>query len=183
MSEPIRRSPVGWEWQAGLGALLVVLGLMCFWKVWSGSIDNQIIIGVFMLIGGIAEGIHAVFSRAWKGFASDLAPALIYVLSGGIIIGSPITGYFLLTLVVAAALITGAIYRVATLWMSRQMRGWHLLVVAIAVTLLVWLVMLWSWPTPGLFVLGTIAGVGLLVTGFSWFRRGWTLRRWESRHG
>jgi uncharacterized membrane protein HdeD (DUF308 family) len=160
----------------GLGAVLIVLGLLCIWKVFSGNIDNQIIIGVFMLVAGIAEGIHAVFGRAWRDFASDLTPALLYVLSGGIIVGSPLTGYFLLTLVVAAAIITGVIYRMATLWFAQRMRGWHLLGVAIAVTILVWLVLLWAWPAAGFWILGSIAAAGLLATGISWVRRGLAAR-------
>jgi uncharacterized membrane protein HdeD (DUF308 family) len=177
MSESATPDGGRWLWPFGLGAVLIVLGILCIWKVLSGNIDNQMIIGVFMLVAGVAEGIHAVFGRAWRDFASDLTPALLYVLSGGIILGSPVTGYFLLTLVVAAALITGAIYRIATLWFGRQLRGWHLLAVAGAVTLLVWLLLLWAWPAPGFWILGTIAAAGLLATGVSWIRRGLAARK------
>lgn len=177
MSETTTSAHQRWLWPFGLGTVLIVLGLLCIWKVFSGNIDNQIIIGVFMLVAGIAEGIHAVFGRAWRDFATDLTPALLYVLAGGIIVGSPLTGYFLLTLVVAAAIITGVIYRMATLWFGQSMRGWHLLGVAVAVTILVWLVLLWAWPAAGFWILGTIAAAGLLATGLSWIRRGLAARK------
>lgn len=166
-----------WYWPLGLGAVLFALGVMCFYRVYFGTDLNQMLIGVFMLIGGAAEGLHAIFGRAWRDFITDLAPALLYVLSGLIIVSSPITGTFVLTLVLTAALATGAVYRLVASWRERPLSAWQTLAAAFVVSVAVWLFLLWTWPTSGLWVLGSVAGVGLFVTAYSWVQRGLEARR------
>jgi uncharacterized membrane protein HdeD (DUF308 family) len=164
-------------WPFALGLLLIVLAAVCFYKVFFGTVQNQMLVGVFMLVGGFAEGVHAIFGRAWREFVADLAPALLYVLSGMIIVADPQTGSFMLTLVLAAALVTGAVYRVVASWRSRPLSGWQTLGAAVIVSILAWLILLWTWPTSALWVLGSVAGVGLVTTGVAWIQRGIAARR------
>ncbi|MHB2169416.1 HdeD family acid-resistance protein [Alsobacter sp. R-9] len=182
MSEPIQSSlppepatpppATNWQWPLGLGALLIVLAATCFYKVLFGGSDNPILIGLFMIVGGVAEGLLAVFGRAWREFVSDLAPALLYVIVGVVIVAEPLTGSFWLTLVLTAAFVTGAVFRIAAWFRDRPLHGWSMLGVAAAVSALVWLVLVWTWPRSGIWVLGSVAGVGLAVTGWWWIRRG-----------
>jgi uncharacterized membrane protein HdeD (DUF308 family) len=39
-----------------------------------------------------------------------------------------------------------------------------------------WLFLVWTWPRSGIWVLGSVAGFGLIVTGWSWIRRGFEAR-------
>lgn len=173
---PIPVSPRRWYWPFGLGAALIVLALVCFYRAYFSVVENPMLIGLFMLIGGVAEGILAIFGRAWADFVRDLAPALLYVIVGMVILANPVTGSFALTLILAAAFITGAVYRIAAWFRDRPLRGWSMLAVAVGVSLAVWLVLLWTWPRSGIWVLGTVAGMGLAVTGSSWLGRGWRAR-------
>lgn len=173
---PHLSSPRTWYWPFGLGAALVALAILCFYRSYFNVVDNPTLIGLFMLIGGVAEGILAVFGRVWTEFVKELAPALLYVIVGMVVIADPLAGSFWLTLVLAAAFITGAVYR-ATAWLrDRPLRGWTMLAVAAGVTAVVWLWLVWSWPRSGIWVLGTVAGVGLAITGWSWIQRGWAAR-------
>lgn len=168
-------SPSTWPFLVGIG--LIGLGLACFYKVFAITSQNPMLIGVFMLVGGIAEGVHAIFGRAWRDFITDLAPALLYVLCGFIILGSPEAGSFVLSLILTAALVTGAVYRLVASWRQKPLSGWQTLGAAVVITLLVWLFQLWTWDSKGLWVLGTVAGIGLIVTGISWIRRGAAARQ------
>jgi uncharacterized membrane protein HdeD (DUF308 family) len=176
-AQPPLTSPRTWYWPFGLGAVLIALAAVCFYRSYFNVVDNPMLIGLFMLVGGIAEGILAIFGRAWTEFVRDLAPALLYVIVGMVVIAEPLTGSFWLTLVLAAALITGAVYRGAAWFRDRPLHGWTMLAVAAAVTACVWLILVWTWPRSGIWVLGTVAGVGLVVTGWSWIQRGLVARR------
>lgn len=169
-----RRGTAAWPY--GVGIVLLILAGTCFYKIYFSSLENQMLIGVFMLVGGLAEGIHAIFGRVWRDFITDLAPALLYVLSGMIILADPLTGSFALTLILSAALVTGAVYRLVASWRDRPLTGWQTLAAAVVITVVAWLVLLWTWPRSGLWVLGTVAGIGLVVTGLSWIQRGWNAR-------
>lgn len=164
--------PAHWMWPFGLGAALLFLAATCFYKVLFGGSDNPILIGLFMIAGGLAEGILAVFGRAWREFVNDLAPALLYVIVGVVIVAEPLTGSFWLTLVLTAAFVTGAVFRLAAWFRNRPLHGWSMLAVAAAVSGLAWLFLLWTWPRSGIWVLGSVAGIGLIITGWSWIRRG-----------
>jgi uncharacterized membrane protein HdeD (DUF308 family) len=168
--------PIHWLWPFGLGAGLLVLAVTCFYKVLFGGSDNPILIGIFMIIGGLAEGILAVFGRVWREFANDLAPALLYVIVGVVIVAEPLTGSFWLTLVLAAAFVTGAVFRLAAWFRDRPLHGWSMLAVAASVSAVAWLFLVWTWPRSGIWVLGSVAGFGLIVTGWSWIRRGFEAR-------
>jgi uncharacterized membrane protein HdeD (DUF308 family) len=173
---PPLTSPKTWFWPFGLGAGLIALALVCFYRSYFNVVDNPMLIGLFMLIGGVAEGILAIFGRAWAEFVRDLAPALLYVIVGMVVMADPLTGSFWLTMILAAAFITGAVYRGMAWARTRTLRGWTMLAVAAGVTLVVWLLLVWAWPRSGIWVLGTVAGVGLALTGWSWIQRGWTAR-------
>lgn len=159
-------------WPIGLGAALVILGLVCAWRVFFVPSENMMLVGVLMLVAGFAEGLEAVFGRAWREFMTDLAPALLYVIVGVMILASPISGTFILTLIMAAAFITGVVYRLTASFRAERMSGWTMLAVAGVVTLLVWLILLWTWPASARWVLGSVAAAGLLVSGYGWIRRG-----------
>ena len=169
----IRSNPI---WPIGLGAGLIVLGLICVYRVFLIPSDNVLLIGVLMLVAGVAEGLQAVFGRQWNDFVSELAPALLYVVVGVMILASPLSGTFVLTLIMAAAFITGVVYRIASSWREERMTGWHMLIVASVVSLLVWLVLLWTWPASARWVLGSVAAAGLFLTGYNWVKRGLAAR-------
>lgn len=164
-------------WPLALGLVLVALGASAFYKVWAGADQNQIMIGVLMMIGGVAQGFYAVFGRQWRNFLAEMAPAILYLLGGMIIIADPLTGSFVLTLLLATTLVVGAVYRIALSFREGLMKGWQIAALALGISAALWLWLLWAWPKSGLWVLGTIVGVELIASGIAWIQRGITERK------
>lgn len=164
-------------WPLALGLVLVALGASAFYKVWTGADQNQIMIGVLMVIGGVAQGFYAVFGRQWRNFLTEMAPAILYLLGGMIIIADPLTGSFVLTLLLATTLVVGAVYRIALSFREGLMKGWQIAALALGISAALWLWLLWAWPKSGLWVLGTIVGVELIASGIAWIQRGITERK------
>jgi len=178
---PLPPSPPAHEekawWPLALGLVLVALGFSAFYKIWTGADQNQIMIGVLMVIGGVAQGFYAVFGRQWRNFLAEMAPAILYLLGGMIIIADPLTGSFVLTLLLATTLVVGAVYRIALSFREGSMKGWQIAALALGISATLWLWLLWAWPKSGLWVLGTIVGVELVASGFAWIQRGIAERR------
>jgi uncharacterized membrane protein HdeD (DUF308 family) len=164
-------------WPLALGLVLVALGFSAFYKIWTGADQNQIMIGVLMLIGGVAQGFYAVFGRHWRNFLAEMAPAILYLLGGMIIIADPLTGSFVLTVLLATTLVVGAVYRIALSFREGLFKGWQIAAVAFGISAALWLWLLWAWPKSGLWVLGTIVGVELVASGIAWIQRGITERK------
>lgn len=168
---PPVREEKAW-WPLGLGFILIALGASAFYKIWMGADQNPFVIGIFMLIGGIAQGLYAVFGRQWRNFLAEMAPAILYILGGGIIIADPLTGSFMLTLLLATLLVIGAVYRIALSFREGLVKGWQIAAAALGISALLWLWLLWAWPKSGLWVLGSIVGVELIASGIAWIQRG-----------
>ena len=164
-------------WPLALGLVLILLGLSAFYKISRGADQNQIMIGVLMVIGGLAQAFYAVFGRAWRNFLAEMAPAILYLLGGMIVIADPLTGSFVLTLLLATMLVVGAIYRIALSFREGLIKGWQIAAFAFAISAVLWFWLLWAWPKSGLWVLGSIVGVELIASGIAWIQRGIAERR------
>lgn len=173
---PARKSTGGWRWPLAIGLVLVGLSIAAFAKVLNSADQNHMLIGVLMLIAGLAQGAHAMMDMRWSNFTSDFAPSILFLLGGLIVISDPLTGSFVLTLLLAAALVLTSLFRLTSAWRGEALGGWQLLAIAGAVSVALWLWLLWTWPRSGVWVLGTIVGLDLLASGVSWLQRAWAAR-------
>ncbi len=171
-SVPAAAAPASATWPFVTGAMLMALGLLCAWRVFVGPGENPFLIGILLVIGGLSEGLHAILDRSWRQFVTELAPALLFVIAGLMVVTDPQTGSFALTLIVAAALVTGAVYRLVSAFRGQPLGSFATLGVAAGVAVAAWLVLLWTWPRSGFIVLGSVAAGVLLFTGAAWIRLG-----------
>jgi uncharacterized membrane protein HdeD (DUF308 family) len=89
----------------------------------------------------------------------------------------PFPGAVIITIFVAAALILGGILRIVIGIQHRHMPGWGLLVVGGVISLVVGVMLYMMLPWSGLWVVGTLIAVELIVHGVSWIQFGLTLRK------
>ena len=80
------------------------------------------------------------------------------------------------TLLLAAALVLTSLFRLASAWRGQALGGWQSWAVAGAVSVALWLWLLWTWPRSGVWVLGTVVGLDLLASGIAWLQRAWAAR-------
>lgn len=172
-----KSAPAGsWQWPLAIGLVLIALAVAAFFKVLNAQDQDQMLIGILMIVAGLAQGAHAVVNMRWSNFISDFAPSILFLLGGVIVISEPLTGSFVLTLLLAAALVLTSLFRVASAWRGDALGGWRLLAIAAAVSVALWLWLLWTWPRSGIWVLGAIVGVELLASGVAWLQRAWAAR-------
>lgn len=162
-----------WGWLVALGIALMVLGVFTLGHAVLATLVSTLLIGWLLVIGGIVEAVHSFQVRKWGGFLLELLLAILYVVAGVIIINAPAGSALALTLVIAAYLLVGGIFRVvAALALPFRGSGWLVLsgVVAAILGVAVWR----DWPATGLWFLGLCVGVELIVQGASWFALGLT---------
>ncbi len=140
------------------------------------TIASTILIGAMMLVGGVFQIIHAFMSKGWRGFIFGLLSGVLYVIGGLLIMNEPVKGALLLTIFVAAALIVGGIVRIVMAIQHRDTRAWGLMLLSGIVGVVVGVLLYLQFPWSGLWVLGTLVAVELIVQGFSWLYFGLALR-------
>ncbi len=184
-SPPMRRHSLGeamarlkpkWGWFVAFGALTAVMGLATLlYLVVIGTVASVYMIGFAMILAGGVEIGVGLKARTWGWLAIWVLVGLLYVVAGAFAIAQPLVAAAVYTLMIGAALlVTGVMRIVAAFQLPSGNKA--LVGLAGAVTVLLGLMILASWPASGLIVLGTFLGIDLLFYGLSWIAFGMRLK-------
>jgi uncharacterized membrane protein HdeD (DUF308 family) len=154
-------------WLLALGVLMIILGMFAIGAPQVATLAFQVMLGWILVIGGIAEGIHAFTAQGWRGFLFELLSAILYIVVGLLLLVNPVGGALALTIVLAVFLIVEGIFKAIMAWRVRDHRGWGWLlasgILSIVLGLLIWS----EWPASGLWIIGLLVGIQLLFTGWA----------------
>lgn len=155
-----------WGWLLGMGILLVVLGMTAIGASVFVTLATMVFLGSLMLLGGILQTLHAIAMRGWSGFYVDLIAGVLYSVIGFMVITHPGATAVALTMIIAALLILGGIFRILiALAVCYQNRVWLLLhgIVNLLLGFAIW----HDWPLSGLWVIGLFIGIDMILNGWS----------------
>ncbi len=172
-----------WGWFIALGAVLIILGIIAWLDVAAVTIASTVVIGASLLVGGVFQILQSFMVKEWRGFILGLLAGVLYVIGGLLIIGEPVQGAVVLTLLLAAAVIVGGIVRIFIAFRHREIRAWGFVVLSGIVSVVVGCLLYANLPWSGLWVLGTLIAVELLVQGAGWLYFGIALRFTRSLAG
>lgn len=156
-----------WGWLLALGILMIILGLLAIAAPVVATIAVQFALGWILVVGGIAQGIHAFMARGWGGFLLQLLSALLYLVVGILLLVNPVGGALALTIVLAVFLIVEGAFKIILALRVRDHGGWGWLLASGLLSLVLGLLIWSEWPASGLWVIGLLVGIQLLFTGWS----------------
>src|SRR5260370_15312183 len=151
------------------GVALIILGVLAIAAPMLATIAVEIYVGWLFLIAGVV-GLVAMFrADDTAAFLWTLVTAALSLATGVLLLYQPIAGTVTLTLALTAFFVAEGVFQIATSLAYRKALpstwGWllasgvsDLILVAIIVT---------SWPLSTTWVLGLIAGVNLLTSGWA----------------
>jgi uncharacterized membrane protein HdeD (DUF308 family) len=172
--------PVASHWGrfVALGAVLTAAGILALGDVVVASLVSVILIGAAMFVGGVFQIIHAVVTRRrWGNFLFGLVSGGVYAIGGAFVMREPVQGSVVITLFVLAALVVGGFLRSVIALRHRELSGWWLMLIGGLISVLVGVMLYMALPWSGLWVLGTLIGVELIVQGICWVQFGLALRK------
>jgi uncharacterized membrane protein HdeD (DUF308 family) len=176
--EPLRAK---WGWIVALGVIYVIVGLIALGSVVLATAATVLVVGIMMVIAGIAEIIHAFQVKTWGKFFIWLLLGALYVVAGIMAFENPLLAAAVLTLMLGAALIASGIMRLVLAFSMKQGTPWVWVAVSSVITLVLGLIILARWPISSLYVLGVFLGIDLLFAGASWIGIGLGLRKAPER--
>lgn len=165
-----------WGWFTALGAVLILLGVIAWLDVVAVTIASTVVIGASLLVGGVFQIIHSFMVKEWRGFIFGLLSGVLYLIGGLLIINEPVQGAIVLTLLLAATVIVGGVVRIVIALRHREVRAWGLVLASGLVSLGVGCLLYVNLPWSGLWVLGTLIAIELLIQGAGWLYFGIALR-------
>jgi uncharacterized membrane protein HdeD (DUF308 family) len=166
-----------WGWIVALGVVYVVAGVIALGSVISATVATVFVVGIMMIIAGVAEVINAFQIKTWGRFLFWLALGILYIIAGFVAFENPLLTAAWLTLILGAALCASGIVRIFLSFNMQHGSPWIWVVVSGVITLLLGLIILAHWPVSSLWTLGIFLGVDLVFAGASWIGIGIGLRQ------
>jgi len=159
--EPLRAKR---GWVIALGVVYIIAGVIALGSVVMATIVTVFVVGIMMLIAGVAEVFHALLGA-------------LYIIAGFLTFENPLLAAALLTLLLGIALIASGIMRIWLAFSMKEGMPWIWVVVSGVITVLLGLIILAHWPVSSLYILGLFLGIDLIFAGAGWIAVGFGLAR------
>lgn len=158
------------------GILTIIVGVLAMAAPGVTGLSITILVGSLMLVAGI-------FRLIWAFRAESFGQGLFKFLIGGItlvagilVLANPILGLTTLTLLLAAYFVVDGIFEILGAFQVKPATGWGWLLFGGIVSLLLG-VMIWrQYPLSGVWAIGILVGVKLLMAGLGMVMLGTTAR-------
>jgi uncharacterized membrane protein HdeD (DUF308 family) len=151
------------------GIVLVILGVVAICASTIATLISVVALGFLIFFAGAVILIDTLtfWWGKWGGFFLHLLAAILYLIVGAILIMNPIEGSISLTLLLGAFYVVIGLYRIFYSTTAQLPRwGWSLFNGIIS--LLLGILILASWPSSALFIIGLFVGIDLVFAGWTY---------------
>ena len=156
-----------WGWLLALGIIQIILGTVGLGMTFGLTLATILVYGIFLLISGGAQIVHAFTAWGWKNLVLHLLIAVLYVLAGIIVINNPLAASLFLTLCIGFVLLATGVIRSIMGFRFKGSKNWLWPLLSGIVSILLGLMIISQWPVSGLWVIGMFVAVELIINGWS----------------
>ena len=156
-----------WGWLLALGIIQIILGAVGLGMTFGLTLVTILVYGIFLLISGGAQIVHAFTAKGWKNLVLHLLIAVLYVLAGIIIINNPLAASLFLTLFIGFVLLATGVIRGIMGFRFKGSKNWLWPLLSGIVSIFLGLMIINQWPVSGLWVIGMFVAVELIINGWS----------------
>lgn len=156
-----------WILMLVFGVVLIALGVAAMSAMFIATLATVLVLGILFLTGGVVDIVNAFWARRWRGFWIHLLAGILYLVLGFLMVQRPLASAATFTLMIAAVLFIGGLFRIA-IAVTERYHGWvwGLLNGVISVVLGV---MIWrDWPDSAFWVIGLFVGIDMVFAGLAW---------------
>jgi uncharacterized membrane protein HdeD (DUF308 family) len=164
-------------WIIALGVVYLIAGFIALGSVAMATFASVLVVGVMMIIAGVAEVFSAFQIKSWGKFLLWALLGVLYIFAGFVTFENPLLAAVLLTLILGASLVASGIMRIFLGFSMKRETPWIWVVLSGVITLLLGLLILARWPVSSLYILGLFLGIDLIMAGVGWIGLGFGLRR------
>ena len=164
-----------WWWFTILGGLLAVCGVVAIASPFLASVYFVVFLGTVLLLSGVVTIIGSFWAGKSSAFLLQVLVGIIYTVVGIAVADAPVESTLVITLMIASFMIVLGMFRIiASLVIRFPQWGWVLL--NGVVTLVAGVLIYRHFPVSGLWVIGLVVGLELLMNGISWIMLSLALR-------
>ena len=157
-----------WIWLLALGVIFIILGMIGLGMTVGLTLVSVLFIGVLMIIAGVLQLIDTYRCKNWQGVIWHALIGILYIIAGAVVIHDPIFASAFFTAILAWMLIAIGLVRLMMLFVLRQEKGFGWLLLSGLSALALGIMILFHWPYSGLWVLGLLIAIELIINGWSY---------------
>jgi len=154
-------------WFIGMAVAFIVGGTLAIMAPFVAGLAVATLVGWLLVAGGVMHGVNAFKSDAVTRAVWQTLVGAFYMIVGLYFLAHPLIALGTLTAMLAYVLFFEAIMDAITWLATRQEDGADWLLVNTIVTALLGVLILLQWPSVSVWVIGTLVGAKLIVSGIS----------------
>ena len=161
--------PRKWGWLLALGILMLVTGSIGLVQSVAMTLVTVLFFGAIITVNGTFALVQTIMDREekWRGKMVHVLLAVLYIAAGAIILVNPVAASAALTLLLGGIFLAMGITRILYGLRLRKLGWkWVMPVVIGAVDILFAIILGISWPISGLWVIGIMVSIELLMYGW-----------------
>jgi len=156
-----------WGWFLAFGIVLLLLGIAAIVRSISATVASMVFFGWLLVFSSLIEFADAFMVGNWAGFFLHLLAAILFGITGVVMISKPVISAETVTYLMAVFFLIAGLYQLAaSMWTHLPGWGWQALSGIVASTL--GGLVLGEWPISGLWAIGLYVGIDLVLAGWSW---------------
>src|SRR3979411_1859046 len=155
-------------WIIALGVVYLLAGFIALGSVAMATVASVLVVGVMMIIAGVAEVFSAFQIKSWGKFLFWVLLGVLYIIAGFVTFENPLLAAALLTLILGASLVASGVMRIILAFSMKRETPWIWVLLSGVITLLLGLLILGHWPVSSLSILCLFLGIHLLMAGAGW---------------
>lgn len=164
-------------WIVALGVVYIIAGIIALGSVAAATVASVFVVGIMMIIAGVAEVINAFQIKTWGGFILWLLLGALYIVAGFLAFENPLLAAAALTLFLGVSLLVSGIIRIVLAFSMQRTMPWVWVVLSGIITVLLGTIIVAHWPVSSLYILGLFLGIDLVIAGVGWVSIGFGLKQ------
>jgi len=156
-----------WGWFLAFGIGLLVLGIAAVARSVRATVVSMLFFGWLLLLASGIEIAQAVMVGRWVGFFSHLLAAILFGVTGLLIIIRPLLSAEVATVFMAMFFMVGGLFKLLGS-LAVTLPGWGWQAADGVITFVLGILVMAQWPASGLWVIGLFVGVNLILDGAAW---------------
>ena len=164
-----------WGWFLAFGVGLLLLGVIAVVRSVTATIVSMLFFGWLLVLACGIEVAQAILVGHWAGFFHHLVAAVLFGVTGFLIVTRPVLSAEVATMLMALFfLVSGLFQFIGAIWVALPGWGWQ--VADGIITVVLGILVLAQWPASGLWVIGLFIGIDLIFYGGAWIALALALR-------
>ena len=156
-----------WGWFLVFGIGLLVLGVAAIARSVTATVVSMVFFGWLLVLASGIEIAQAIMVGHWAGFFYHLLAAILFGVTGLLLVMRPVISAEVVTVAMAMFFIIGGLFQLITS-IAYSLPGWGWQAADGIITVILGLLVLAQWPASGLWAIGLFIGIDLFFYGCAW---------------